>query len=127
MKQRLKLKHIFMGRPRKPKVEKECPRCGTKHIKRGIYCNYSCANVREHSEIDKLNKGLAVAAYHKTEAAEEHKWKLSHVARAARQYQTDSTVVMPTEEDMGIPLSPSEDDEYLRGRVSGRDLWFDAD
>ena len=116
-----------MGRHKKIRPEKECPRCGTKHIKRGIFCSYSCANVREHSELDKLNKGLAVSAYHKTEASEEHKWKLSNVIRAAQQSLTDVTVVIPTEEDMGIPLSPSEDDEYLRGRVSGRDLWFDAD
>jgi hypothetical protein len=92
-----------------------------------VYCSYSCANVREHSELDKINKGIAISAYHKTEAAEEHKWKLAHIAKAARQYQTDSTTVMPTEDDMGIPLSPSEDYDDLQGRVSGRDIWYDAD
>jgi len=92
-----------------------------------VFCSYSCANVREHSELDKINKGIAISAYHKTEAAEEHKWKLAHIAKAARQYQTDSTTIMPTEEDMGIPLSPSEDYDDLHGRVSGRDIWYDAD
>jgi len=92
-----------------------------------VYCSYSCANVREHSEEDKLNKSVAVAAYHKTEEAEEHKWKLSHIARAARQYQTDSTVIMPTIEDMEPPLPPQDYEEHYRGRVSGRDIWFDAD
>lgn len=116
-----------MGRKKKIRPEKECPRCGTLHIKRGVYCSYSCANVREHSELDKINKGIAVAAYHKTEAAEEHKWKLTHIAKAARQYQTDSTTVMPTEEDMGIPLPPSEEYDDLYGRVSGRDVWYDVD
>jgi len=116
-----------MGRKKKIRPEKECPRCSTLHIKRGVFCSYSCANVREHSELDKINKGIAISAYHKTEAAEEHKWKLAHIAKAARQYQTDSTTIMPTEEDMGIPLSPSEDYDDLQGRVSGRDIWYDAD
>jgi hypothetical protein len=116
-----------MGRKKKIRPEKECPRCGTLHIKRGVYCSYSCANVRDHSEEDKLNKSVAVAAYHKTEESEEHKWKLSHIARAARQYQTDSTVVMPTLEDMEPPLPPQEYEEQYRSRVSGRDVWFDVD
>ena len=116
-----------MGRKKKIREEKDCPRCGTKHIKRGIYCSYSCANVRDHSDEDKLNKSIAVAAYHKTDDAEEHKWKLSHIARAARQYQTDVTVVMPTVEDMEPPLPPTDYEEMYRDRVHGKDIWFDVD
>ena len=116
-----------MGRKKKPLVEKKCPRCGTLHVKKGTFCSLSCANVREHSDADKLNKSVSVAAYYKTESAEVHKWKLSHIANAARQYQKDSTVVMPTEEDMEEPLSPSTYEEDLRAHRSGRDIWFDAD
>jgi hypothetical protein len=28
--------------------EKECPKCGTKHNKRGEFCSRSCGNTRKH-------------------------------------------------------------------------------
>jgi hypothetical protein len=116
-----------MGRKKKIRPEKKCPRCGFIHTKSGAFCSYSCANVRQHSEQDKQNKAAAVAAYHRTEAAEEHKWKLQHIAAAARRTQFDSTVVMPKEEDMGIPLPPSQYEDDFGSRKSGRDIWFDVD
>ncbi len=29
--------------------EKQCPKCGTKHTKRGEYCSRSCGNSRAHT------------------------------------------------------------------------------
>ena len=116
-----------MGRPKKIISNKHCPRCGTQHTKPGLFCSRSCANVREHSDLDKINKSISVAAYYKTEAAETHKWKLSHIANAARLIKNDSTVEMPTEEDMGEPIAPDYYEEDLRSKRSGRDIWFDCD
>ena len=116
------------GRPRKPIVEKECPRCSTKHIKRGQYCSYSCANVREHSELDKINKSLSVSHFYKTsEKAELYSWQSSHRINAARASRTDATIVMPTKEDIEPALPPLEDDYEYSNRRSGRDIWFDVE
>ena len=41
---------------RKPIKTKKCPRCNTPHSKRGTYCSYSCANVREQTEEIKKRK-----------------------------------------------------------------------
>lgn len=30
--------------------EKTCPKCGTKHTKRGEFCSRSCGNTRNHRE-----------------------------------------------------------------------------
>ena len=116
------------GRPRKPIVEKECPRCSTKHIKRGQYCSYSCANVREHSELDKINKSLSVSHFYKTsEKAELYSWQSSHRINAARASRTDATIVMPTKEDIEPALPPLEDEYDYTNRRSGRDIWFDVE
>jgi hypothetical protein len=116
------------GRPRKPIVEKECPRCSTKHTKRGKYCCYSCANVREHSELDKINKSLSVSRYYKTsDKAEMHIWQSTERINAARASRTDATIVIPTREDIEPALPPMEDEYDYSNRRSGRDIWFDAD
>jgi len=52
------------NRVRKP--PKECPRCGAEHRKRGPYCGYSCANVRQHSAEDKLIRSIKLHEYHAT-------------------------------------------------------------
>ena len=116
------------GRPRKPIVEKECPRCSTKHIKRGQYCSYSCANVRQHSDLDKINKSLSVSHFYKTsEKAELYSWQSSQRINAARASRTDATIVMPTKEDIEPALPPIEDEYDYSNRRSGRDIWFDVE
>lgn len=39
--------------------EKECPKCGTKHKKRGEFCSRSCGNTRKHTESTKKKIGEA--------------------------------------------------------------------
>ena len=46
--------------------EKDCPRCGTTHTKRGLYCSRSCGNVREHTEEDKKVRRKKLIEYHQT-------------------------------------------------------------
>ena len=100
------------GRPKKPITEKQCPRCSKPHTKKGKFCSYSCANVRNHSELDKINKSLSVSKYYKTsEKAEMHIWQSTERINAARALRTDSTVVIPTKEDIE-PALPPVDDEF---------------
>ncbi len=117
-----------MGRKKKVRPEKKCPRCGTKHTKPGTFCSRTCANVREHSEEDKQNKAESVARYYKTEAAEVHRWKLTHIGKALQtSRRPDGTYEMPTEDDMESPLPPTEYEDELLNRKHGRDIWFDVD
>lgn len=46
--------------------EKECPKCGTKHTKRGAFCSQSCGNSRQFTEEDKKNRSKKLKAYHQT-------------------------------------------------------------
>jgi len=48
------------------KAQKTCPRCGTIHSKRGLFCGYSCANVREQSDELKAQKAAKLREYHAT-------------------------------------------------------------
>ncbi len=34
--------------------EKTCPKCGTKHTKRGVFCSRSCGNQKSHREETKI-------------------------------------------------------------------------
>jgi ribosomal protein L37E len=116
-----------MGRKKKPIVEKECPRCGTIHIKKGLYCSYSCANVREYSDQDKQNKSDSVKRYYKSEEAETHKWKLHYMGKAVQELRQGKEYVYYEEEDMGSPLPPMPDEAELSMRKIDGDLWFDVD
>lgn len=49
--------------------EKECPRCGTLHRKRGQYCSASCGNVRVHSDEDKKVRSQKMKEHHLTPEA----------------------------------------------------------
>lgn len=46
--------------------EKECPKCGTKHTKRGPFCSLSCGNARNHTEEDKQKRRIKLKEYHQT-------------------------------------------------------------
>lgn len=46
--------------------EKECPACGTKHRKKGLFCSRSCGNVREHTEEDKKIRSIKAREYAQT-------------------------------------------------------------
>jgi hypothetical protein len=42
--------HFHIVRRRTPAVEKNCPKCGTIHVKKGKFCCRKCANTRTHTE-----------------------------------------------------------------------------
>jgi hypothetical protein len=46
------------------RIEKICPKCGITHKKRGIFCGYSCANVREQPPELRAQKSAKLLAYH---------------------------------------------------------------
>ena len=43
--------------------EKECPKCGSKHNKRGEFCSRSCGNTRKHKPETKKKIGAAKSAW----------------------------------------------------------------
>lgn len=45
---------------------KTCPKCGITHKKRGPFCGYSCANVREQPPELREAKSKKLKAYHQT-------------------------------------------------------------
>jgi endogenous inhibitor of DNA gyrase (YacG/DUF329 family) len=47
-------------------IEKSCPKCGTKHRKRGPFCSRSCGNVRVHTEEDKQIRRKKLIEYNQT-------------------------------------------------------------
>ena len=48
------------------KAIKTCPKCGTQHQKRGIFCGYSCANSREQPQTLRDQKAAKLREYHAT-------------------------------------------------------------
>ena len=60
--------------------EKECPKCGTKHTKRGQYCSRSCGNGRvwtdEMREVFRQKQTEFI--YSDADAAEEARWRINN-------------------------------------------------
>lgn len=46
--------------------EKQCPKCGVKHTKRGEYCSRSCGNTRAHTDESKKAISDAKREWHAT-------------------------------------------------------------
>ena len=46
--------------------EKECPKCGNKHNKRGEFCSRSCGNTRAHTKQSKQAISDAKKEWHAT-------------------------------------------------------------
>jgi hypothetical protein len=46
--------------------EKTCPKCGTKHTKRGEFCSRSCGNKKKHSHLTKLAIATTQSIRHKS-------------------------------------------------------------
>lgn len=64
--------------------EKICPRCETKHTKRGPYCSRSCGNVRVHSEEDKAIRSEKLLDYYQTPEGVATKEKTGRIVSAMR-------------------------------------------
>lgn len=61
--------HFHIVRRRTPVVEKNCPKCGTIHVKKGKFCCRSCANGRIHSEETKKKTSNSVKNSEKFKSA----------------------------------------------------------
>jgi hypothetical protein len=44
--------------------EKTCPKCGTKHTKRGEFCSRSCGNTRQHTKEHKEKTAAGLRRWH---------------------------------------------------------------
>lgn len=51
-------------------AEKQCPKCGVKHKKRGPFCSRSCGNGRVHSVEDKRKRSIKLKEYNQTPEAQ---------------------------------------------------------
>lgn len=57
--------------------EKTCPKCGTKHTKRGEFCSRSCGNTRSHTDEHKAKTSEGLRKWHKesdTAAVAAYNW-----------------------------------------------------
>jgi hypothetical protein len=89
--------------------EKICPRCQTKHKKRGPYCSRSCGNVRVHSEQDKKIRSEKLNAYYQTPEGAATRAKQSSVLTKIN-LGLESTHVSQEEFAVDIPSIPTLDD-----------------
>lgn len=59
--------------------EKECPKCGTKHTKRGEYCSRSCGNSRPMPEYQKQTMSEVKREWaYSTDTGEESRWRINN-------------------------------------------------
>lgn len=59
--------------------EKECPKCGTKHTKRGLYCSRSCGNSRPMPEYQKQTMSEVKKEWaYNTDEGEESRWRINN-------------------------------------------------
>ena len=92
--------------------EKECPKCGTKHTKRGEYCSRSCGNSRKQSKAQRESISAAKKEWHAT----------SDIA-AVVAHNYVSKRINGDPEPVGIPTrTPLESNQF----VSDGDLWTEV-
>ena len=59
--------------------EKECPKCSTKHTKRGLYCSRSCGNSRPMPEYQKQTMSEVKREWaYNTDEGEESRWRINN-------------------------------------------------
>jgi uncharacterized Zn finger protein (UPF0148 family) len=106
--------------------EKECPRCGILHRKRGQYCSASCGNVRVHTEEDKKIRSLKMREHHLTpEAIAQTKRFTKNAALIQQGVKVESL----TAEDYDIQL-PDFDKIFINTEqdfIAGGDHWQSVD
>lgn len=92
--------------------EKECPKCGTKHNKRGQYCSRSCGNGRVWSDEMRavFSEKQSEFINGDSDVAEEARWRINNY-------------------DEEEPPSPVRDKSALPSRsfVEDGDIWTVAD
>lgn len=87
--------------------EKECPRCGVKHRRRGPYCSRECGNVREFTEEQKQEIARKIS-----EKNLEHQLTPEAVAnRQLRSHARKTGIEVGKAEDFAIDI-PDISDRY---------------
>lgn len=93
--------------------EKTCPKCGTKHTKRGEFCSRSCGNSRVQSESHKKAVSDAKKEWHAN----------SEVAAVVRHNWTSQGLNKEPDPIAPPVRSPLADNQF----VAGRDVWTECD
>jgi hypothetical protein len=101
-------------------LQKICPRCNSKHTKKGTFCSRSCANVREHTEQDKEVRRKKLIEYHETPEGKATREKASRFITAQNRGE-EFNEVQVEEWAVDIPTFRSLDDyeEFLDGFQKG--------
>jgi hypothetical protein len=93
--------------------EKTCPRCGTKHTKRGEYCSRSCGNVREWNKEQRQSVSDGLRQWHATSETAE---VAAHNFISAGRNKTPDPVAPPVR----VPL---ESNQFIADGC----VWTDCD
>jgi hypothetical protein len=94
--------------------EKVCPKCGTKHTKRGEFCSRSCGNSRKQTSEQKEKIGAARSKWLTSGADEAEVQKHNFISK---RNNAELEPVAP-------PTSPLLDDNQF---VAGGDVWTSCD
>lgn len=93
--------------------EKECPKCGTKHKKRGPYCSRSCGNSRAMPDYQKESM-----------AATKREWHATSDIAAVVAHNYVSKGINKTPDPVSPPVRvPIGDNQF----VADGDLWTNCD
>lgn len=78
--------------------EKTCPKCGTKHTKRGEFCSRSCGNTRKHKPETK-----ALLSKKQTEwlTSSDEKAEVAVHAFVSKRINGDPDPIAPIRDDLG--------------------------
>jgi hypothetical protein len=84
-----------------PYKQKNCPKCGISHNKRGLFCSRSCGNGRQHSEEDKKVRSVKLKEYHQTPEGIATQKKAGSILAA---YNKGEQIQVVNEEDWAVDI-----------------------
>ena len=89
-----------------PYKQKTCPKCGTIHNKRGLFCSRSCGNGRQHTEEDKKVRSIKLREYHQTPEGIATQRKSAAIITA---YNKGEQIQVVNEEDWAVDIPDIKD------------------
>lgn len=104
---------------------KTCPKCGITHKKRGPFCGYSCANVREQPPELREAKSKKLKAYHQSpEGIATASMSRDFMRAINRERANDrSGEYTLQDEDWMLDIPVPHDEEYGDTYTDGNDIW----
>lgn len=66
--------------------QKECPKCGTQHRKRGPFCSFQCSNSKPATEEKKKKISRSINEYHDTPEGIAYRKKMIEIGKGNEDY-----------------------------------------